>query len=172
MRRKELRAARHSRDDLTGEHKWGDAGQLIVAVFFAIVWLADTFYFEYTTFLNDIVPNSIRTPVGILFLILSGYLAKTTLSIVFGEVREVPAVIRKGVYNRIRHPMYLSEILLYLGLLIISMSLAAAVVWLVAIGFLYLICRYEERLLLNRFGEEYRSYIREVPMWLPRLRKR
>jgi protein-S-isoprenylcysteine O-methyltransferase Ste14 len=68
--------------------------------------------------------------------------------------------------------VYLSEILLYLGLLLLSISLAAAVVWIIAIGFLHYISRYEERLLLARFGREYELYMREVPMWIPRFRKR
>jgi len=91
---------------------------------------------------------------------------------VFGEQRENPTVIRKGVFGVIRHPMYLSEIILYLGLLIMSMSLAATVVWVIAIGFLYYISKYEERLLITRFGEDYERYMREVPMWFPRLWKR
>jgi protein-S-isoprenylcysteine O-methyltransferase Ste14 len=105
-------------------------------------------------------------------LVLSGYLARTGLSIVFGEERKKPGVIRERVFNIVRHPVYLSEILLYLGLLMLSISLAAAIVWVVAIGFLHYISRYEERLLLARFGEEYELYMREVPMWIPRLRKR
>ncbi len=47
-----------------------------------------------------------------------------------------------------------------------------AAMWVIAIGFLHYISRYEERLLLVRFGEEYEQYIQEVPMWIPRLRKR
>ena len=161
----------HDRDDLTGEHKIGDAGQAAFAILFFIVWLGDTFVFKYTTFLNTVVPNIIRAPVGIILIIISGYLAKTTLSIVFGEVREVPSVIRKGAYNYSRHPMYFSELLLYFGLLIISTSLAAAVVLIMAIGFLYYLCRHEEKLLLDRFGDDYRAYMQEVPMWIPRLRR-
>ena len=162
----------HDRDDMTGEHKFGDAGQAGFAILFFVVWISDTFCFRYTTFLNDLVPNVIRAPIGIILLIISGYLAKTTLLQVFGEVREVPCVIRTGFYNYSRHPMYFSEVLLYLGLLIISISLAAAVVWILTIGFLYYLCRHEEKLLLDRFGDEYRIYIQEVPMWIPRFRRK
>jgi len=81
-------------------------------------------------------------------------------------------VIRKSVFNVVRHPVYLSEILLYLVLLTLSISLAAGAVWIVAIGFLHYISRYEEKLLLSRFGEEYELYMQEVPMWIPRLRKK
>ncbi len=166
------RKAQQQRSDLTGEHTVGDAGQIVVACLFAATWILDTFFLQYTTFLNHHVPPGIRIPLGVILLALSGYLAKTGLSIVFGEKREQPGVIKKGVFNVVRHPIYLSEILLYLGLLMLSISLAAAVVWVIAIGFLHYISRHEERLLLARFGEDYEQYMREVPMWIPRLRKK
>lgn len=166
------RKPQQQRSDLAGEHAVGDAGQIVLACLFAATWMADTFFLQYTTFLNHYVPLGIRIPLGVVLLILSGYLASTGLSIVFGEKREEPGVIRKGVFNVVRHPIYLSEILLYLGFLMLSISLAAAFVWVIAILFLHYISRYEERLLLARFGEEYEQYMREVPMWVPRLRKR
>lgn len=143
----------------------------MLACLFAAMWITDTFFFQYSTFLNQYVPLGVRIPFGVVLLVLPGYLAKTGLSIVFGEERETLGVIRKSVFNVVRHPVYLSEILLYLGLLMLSISLAAAVVWIIAIRFLHYISRYEERLLLARFGEEYELYMREVPMWIPRLRK-
>ena len=164
--------AQQQRDDLTGEHALGDAGQIVLALLFAAIWIADTFFFKYTTFLNQYVPLGVRILSGAALLVLSGYLAKTSLSIVFGEERETPGVIRKSVFGVVRHPVYLSEILLYLGLLMLSISLAAAVVWVIAIGFLHYISRYEERMLLVRFGEDYENYMREVPIWFPRIRKR
>jgi len=160
------------RDDLTGEHPFGDAGQIILACLFAATWIADTFFFMFTTFLNQYVPLGIRIPSVVVLLVLSCYLARTGLSVVFGEKRGKPVVIRKSVFNVVRHPVYLSEILLYLGLLMLSISLAASIVWVIAIGFLHCISRHEERLLLARFGEEYEQYIRQVPMWIPRFRKR
>ncbi len=166
------RADRGTRDDLTGEHTLSDAGQIVFACLFAIVWVADTFFLRYGTFLNGQVPLVMRIPPAVLVMILSGYLARSGLSVVFGEVRENPGVIRKSVFGIVRHPVYLSEILLYLSLLLLSMSLPAAVVWVVAIAFLHCISRHEEKLLLARFGAEYERYMREVPMWIPRIRKR
>jgi len=157
------------RDDLTGEHAWGDTGQAIIAVLFALVWIADSFSLHWTTFLNGAISSWVRVPLGLVCLIAAAYLARKTMSIVFGEVRAVPHVIRKGPYAYTRHPMYSSELLLYLGLLLLSLSLAAAVVFLIAIGFLYYLCRHEEKLLLGRFGDEYAQYMEQVGMWLPRL---
>jgi protein-S-isoprenylcysteine O-methyltransferase Ste14 len=167
------RHKRHAHwEHLTGEHRLGDAGQLLLAVVFFLVWIADTFFRRWTTFLNAYVPLWIRIPVAAGLLVLAGWMAWTGLSIVFGEEREEQTVIRKSVFGVVRHPIYLSEILLYLGFLILSLSLVAGVVWLVAFGFLHAISRYEERLLLARFGEEYERYKRDVPMWVPRLRRK
>ena len=162
------RKSHHGRDDLTGEHAFGDTGQMILLGLFAVVWVADTFFLRRTTFLNQYVPLFARIIAGGVLIVLSGWLAKTTMGIVFGEVRDVPGVIRAGVYNVVRHPMYLSEIILYLACLIMSMSLAAVTVWVVAITFLVAISRYEEKLLIKRFGDDYRAYIRDVPMMIPR----
>ena len=162
------RVHRH-RDDLTGEHILSDAGQVIFACLFAAAWIADTFFLRYTTFLNAYVPLAARIPLAAVLLVLSGYLARTGLSIVFGQEPEKPGVIRKSVFGVVRHPIYLSEILLYFGLLVLSISLIAAGVWLAAIVFLHYISRYEERLLRARFGEEYEQYMRDVPMWVPRI---
>lgn len=158
----------HGRQDLAGEHRTGDAGQLILGIIFLAVWLADSFFLEFTTFLNGIVPENIRNIAGIIVLLLAGYLSMAGLRTVFGEVRAKPEVIRKGVFGVVRHPVYLGEILLYLGLLLFSMSLAAAIIWVIIIVFLYYISRYEERILLDFFGDEYRTYMDEVPMFVPR----
>jgi protein-S-isoprenylcysteine O-methyltransferase Ste14 len=171
-RKQTYREQQKERDDLAGEHKVSDAGQIILACLFAAIWIPDTFFLKYTTILNNYVPLGIRIPFGVVLLGLSGYLARTGLSIVFNEKREKPGVIRKSVFNVVRHPIYLSEILLYIGFLILSISLAAVSVLLIAIVFLDYISRYEERLLLTRFGEEYKEYMQEVPMWIPRLWKR
>ena len=157
------------RPDLIGEHKIGDAGQALFAILFGSVYVADSFFFNFSTCLNEIVPNIIRVPAGILVLILSGYFSMTGLKIVFDEVREKPEVIRKSVFGIVRHPIYMGEILLYLGLLLFSISIASAVIWLLAIVFLHYISRYEEKILLDYFGEEYKIYMQEVPMWVPKI---
>jgi len=159
----------HHRDDLTGEHAIGDAGQAILACLFFIVWIADTFFLKYTVFLNEYILIWIRILLAVVLIGVSGYLAYKGLAIVFGERRKVPGVIRKGVFGVVRHPIYLSEIMLYLAFIALSISLAAVMIWVIAVVFLHHISRYEERMLLQRFGEDYRQYMKDVPMWLPRL---
>jgi protein-S-isoprenylcysteine O-methyltransferase Ste14 len=165
-------AVQRHRDDLTGEHKLGDAGQLIIAFLFLVVWILDSFFFKYTAFLNDYIPLAAQIPLGVIFLALALYMARAGMNIVFNEVPETPGVIRKGVFGLVRHPIYNSEILFYLGLLLLRTSLAALVIWIIGIVFLHYISKYEEKLLLARFGDDYRQYMRDVPMYFPRLRRR
>lgn len=165
-----MKTGKHKeRPDLIGEHKIGDAGQALFALLFGSVYVADSFVFGFSTWLNEVVPNIIRVSAGTVVLIVSGLLSFRGMRIVFNEVREKPEVIRKGVFSIVRHPVYLGEILLYLGLLFFSLSVASMIVWLFAIIFLYYISRYEEKILLEHFGEEYRSYMEEVPMWIPKI---
>jgi protein-S-isoprenylcysteine O-methyltransferase Ste14 len=160
------------REDLIGENHFSDIGQIIFAIIFLGVWIVDTFFFNFSTFPNRYLLLIIRVPFGLTLMVVSGYLARTGVSIVFGEKRGKPSVIRKSVFGIVRHPMYFSEVLLYLGFLMFSVSLSAAVVWVFAVVFLYYISRYEEKLLLSNFGDEYKRYMNEVPMWIPRIRKK
>ena len=159
----------HDREDLAGEHKFGDAGQLILLLIFLIVWIGDSFILEYSTFLNNYIPAFVIIIVSALFLITSGYISWRGLKIVFGEKREKPSVIRKGVFNKVRHPIYLGSILLYLGLTITSCSIFSLIISMFIIAFYYYISKYEEEILLKKYGINYENYIKEVPMWFPKI---
>ncbi|MBN1575989.1 MAG: isoprenylcysteine carboxylmethyltransferase family protein [Chitinispirillaceae bacterium] len=160
------------RHDLAGEHPAGDGGQIVFAVLFFSIWIADSFFFRFTTQLNEIVSPWIRHIGGILILCVAGYCSFSGLRIVFGEIRETPSVIRKGVFNAVRHPVYLGEILLYQGACVISMSLVSYSIALVAATFLFYLARFEETMLLRRFEDDYRRYMREVGMFVPRVGRR
>lgn len=58
------------------EHPFGDTGQILFFCLFAATWIADTFFFKYTTLLDGHIPLVARLPLAVLLLIGSGYLAK------------------------------------------------------------------------------------------------
>ena len=156
-----------NRPDLTGEHRLGDTGQLILLFLFLGVWISDAFWLHYSKPLFENTPTLIRMSGSALILFLGTFLARKSLNIVFGEVRETPGVITKGPFGKMRHPVYVSSILLYAGLLFIQTTLASILVFAIVIVFYYLISRHEEQLLLNRFGQDYANYMKQVPMWIP-----
>lgn len=162
----------HDRADLAGEYRFGDIGQIILLVMFLAVWILDSFIFKDSTFLGPYISIFIRVPCAVILLFLAGYLAKKGLDTVFGERRGTPGVVGSGVFGLIRHPIYLGSILFYLGLLFLTLSLFAAIVWLVIIGFYHYLALYEEKLLLAKFGTAYEEYMKHVPMWIPRIGRR
>ncbi len=162
-----LRKSHKHRDDLTGEYAFGDMGQLILLVVFLVVWIADSFVFEYSTFLTQYLFSYIRVPIALIVLVISGLLAWAGLKIIFGETREEPQIITTGVFSIVRHPIYLGSILLYLGLILLTLSLLSVLVWILIIAFYYMISRYEEKLLTQRFESAYEDYKKKVPMLLP-----
>jgi len=162
-----LRKSHQHRGDLTGEHALSDIGQLILLVIFLVVWVADSFVFKYSTFLTQYVSNYIRVPIALIILVISGLLAWAGLKIVFGETREEPQIITTGVFSIVRHPIYLGSILLYIGLILLTLSLLSVLVWILIIVFYYMISRYEERLLTQRFGLVYEEYKKKIPMLFP-----
>ena len=164
---------RHAgREDLAGEHRIGDLGQLILLLIFLGIWITDTFFLKFSVILANPISLIIRIPVGIGILMIAGWSARSGLNVVFGEARQEPRVIREGVFSIVRHPIYLGAILVYLSLLVFSFSIAAVLIWVVIIGFYYSLCRYEEKLLTAKFGDDYTTYMREVPMLLPRFRRK
>lgn len=162
-----LRKSHQHRGDLTGEHAFSDMGQLIFLIIFLIVWITDSFIFEYSTFLTQYISNYIRVPIVLIILTIYGLLAGFGLNTVFGKTRKEPQVITTGVFSIVCHPIYLGSILLYLGFILLSLSLLSVLVWFIIIIFYYTISRYEEKLLTQSFGSAYEEYKKKVPMLLP-----
>ena len=157
----------YGNEKLVKNQRLTDIGQLVIFILFMALWIPDIF-FGYSNFLNQCLPFAVRLPIGIVLLILAIYTAGTGLYIVFGKDAR-NRVVRKGVFRFVRHPIYLGEITLYFSLLLINLSLAATGVWVVGTIFLHWISRNEEKQLLENYGKEYEEYMKEVPMWLPRM---
>jgi protein-S-isoprenylcysteine O-methyltransferase Ste14 len=164
-------AGHHGREDLAGEHRWGDAGQLILLLVFLGIWIADSFFLHWTTSPARYVPVWVRLPAALAVFVLAWELARRGLRVVFGEVRERPAVVCEGVFARVRHPVYLGAILLYVGFVLATLSIASLAFLTVIVLFYHFISRHEEGLLLAKFGPEYEAYQQRVPMWIPRMKR-
>ena len=87
-----------------------------------------------------------------------------------GRNRRVYAskLVRGGVFNHCRNPMYLGNILISAGLALIVNSLAFYLVLLAVVAAYVCIVAAEEDFLQRRFGDEYADYQRHVHRWWPR----
>lgn len=81
-------------------------------------------------------------------------------------------LVTQGVYSLVRNPLYLGALLILLGESLFFGSLAilvyALLLWLC---FHIFILFYEEPALSRKFGDAYGEYCKEVPRWLPKIRK-
>ena len=84
------------------------------------------------------------------------------------EIRESHQIVRAGVYRRIRHPMYASFWLWALAQAFLLPNALAALSGLVAIAILFFTrIDYEEHMLTEAFGDDYRAYMRETKRIIP-----
>jgi protein-S-isoprenylcysteine O-methyltransferase Ste14 len=158
-----------SKHGLAGEHPLTDSGQMVLFALFLATWIADSFLLRYTVFLALRVPASIRYPLGAATSIAANLLALRAHKSVFGQHGREPGVISTGAFAFVRHPMYLGSWLFCVGLVLMTISVTAAVVCLGMLLFYYLVARHEEQLLVAKFGPKYRSYQARVGMFFPRL---
>ncbi len=157
------------REDLPGEHPSGDTVQLILLFLFLSVWITDSFFLRFSTFLCSWIGLAVRIPAAVLLLACWVYMSIKGLTTVFGTVRETPHVIDTGIFKIVRHPIYLASILFYLGLFALTLSLLSGSLIPFIAAYYHFLARYEERLLISRFGEAYMDYMKDVPMWIPRI---
>ena len=82
-------------------------------------------------------------------------------------------LIDTGPFALVRNPLYIGNIALWVGFAIAArlVWLAAAIVVILALEY-HAIVRWEERLLEERRGEEYREYCARVPRWWPAVNRR
>ena len=156
------------REDLVGEHPFGDAGQIILLIVFLILWVLDSFVFRFSTFLAGSAPLTIRLLLAGIIFAVGFYLGTKSMRIVFSEKQDSPRVIKKEIYSFMRHPMYMAMILFYVALILTTMSLLSLALGILIFTFYNFIADYEEKLLEKKLGQDYREYKKEVPRWFPR----
>jgi protein-S-isoprenylcysteine O-methyltransferase Ste14 len=122
-------------------------------------------------------PTVISMMVGVLLVVLGelmrfwGVAYAGSLTRVTGSVG-APEVIVTGPFAYVRNPLYVGNILTYVGIGVMSNALfpwlvCAAVVWF-AFQY-YQIILEEEEFLINEFGAEYVEYKKNVPRFIPRV---
>lgn len=89
------------------------------------------------------------------------------------EIRDKHELITSGVYGRMRHPMYTAIFLICIGQALLLENWLAGLAGLVAFTALYLLrVEREEKMMVEHFGETYRSYAARTPRLIPSLKPR
>lgn len=101
---------------------------------------------------------------------VAGYSQKGTS--IRGRRFQVTKLVTTGLYARIRHPLYLANFLIGLGICVII-----GIAWVFVIYLAYFFIQYipiliaEEKSLHTQFKEEYEAYALRVPRFIPKFRR-
>jgi protein-S-isoprenylcysteine O-methyltransferase Ste14 len=154
--------------DKNGEHPLGDVGQLILFLVFLAVWIADTFFLQWSTFLAAYVPLAVRLALLGLALVLTALLFKSAGTLLRHHQRQ-DRVFETGAFRYVRHPLYLGILCFNLGLAAATLSLISLALLACIFIFYNYIASYEEKLMVAWFGEAYTNYKARTAKWIPKI---
>ena len=97
--------------------------------------------------------------VGLMLVGLAVWWAgKITLGDAWAVKAKAKKLVKKGIYSKIRHPLYLGFSLVILGWAVFIPCLFWAIAVVIAIIILVMRARKEEKVLLKKFGKKYKKY--------------
>ena len=84
------------------------------------------------------------------------------------EIREKHQLVDRGIYRRVRHPMYLALLLYSIGQALVLPNWVAGPAYIVAFGtLLALRIGPEERMMREEFGKDYEAYMARTRRLVP-----
>ena len=145
-----------------------DGFQLVYAILYLLTWLVDSFFLKVSTSLADEVPVLIRIVLFVIVMIPAFILFRLSHEVIFGEDGKPPnKVVDSGIFGRLRHPMYLGALLVYLAFFLTTLSIICLILMVVIVIIYDRAASYEEKQLIKLFGEEYLQYKTRVKKWIP-----
>ena len=108
--------------------------------------------------------------IGSCALVIGAYLGikgVMDMGLKTAETHRPEEITRTGIYGRIRHPQYTGAVFSHLGVTFLLSAWFSLLVTLPIIAVNYILCWKEEQELAREFGEDYRAYQKDVPMFLP-----
>jgi protein-S-isoprenylcysteine O-methyltransferase Ste14 len=142
--------------------------QLASAILFLIIWILDSFVFQFSTFLAKYVPFVIRIALFLILETLAMVLIFYSGHTLFHKPEDPSKLVATGIFKHVRHPIYLGVFLIYIGFILITLSLISIPIWIIIIVLYDKMATFEERDLERIFGDEYVDYKKKVPKWIPK----
>jgi protein-S-isoprenylcysteine O-methyltransferase Ste14 len=127
-------------------------------------WVDIAVYLIYLALFGLAIVTGPRSTLWYVALCLSAvcaviwFVARWQLGDAFSVAPEARQLVTRGLYSRIRHPIYVFGTLAFLFLVLALMGWFALVIWLVVILIQVRRARREERVLAEIFGDEYTTY--------------
>ena len=80
-------------------------------------------------------------------------------------------LVTTGIYAHVRNPQYLGMLLLTLGMNVQWLTILSLLLWPLLVILYYRLAREEAKEMEEKFGEKFRKYEQNVPLFIPHLRK-
>lgn len=85
----------------------------------------------------------------------------------FKKEEEKTPLVTSGLQAKVRHPLYLGTLIVFIGIFFITPTLNYLVFFFFTILYLVIGIRLEEKKLINIYGEEYKKYKESTPAIFP-----
>jgi len=81
------------------------------------------------------------------------------------DFTETTTIIKEGLYGRVRQPMSLGLAIWSIAFILVFQSLPASVLCIISLLCFWMAARKESDYNIRKFGDEYKDYMKKVPMW-------
>ena len=104
-----------------------------------------------------------------IYFVYAGYILLKKIGKPTANFENTSTLVKTGLYNYIRHPLYLSLFLFGTGVMMKDPGNVQLLLGTVNIIAVYITARIEEREMIARFGNDYKEYMKETKMFIPYL---
>lgn len=140
---------------------------ILVGINFFILIVTGIIFLRKEIKIWDCIFISIGIILTIIFIVL--LILTHRIEQIHMKPENVDKLVTVGPYSILRHPNYAGIIYMNIACLLLFRSFWLLPIIIVFIGFWFLEARYEERILINKFGKAYKEYMIYTGMFLPKL---
>lgn len=112
----------------------------------------------------------IALPFIAVFGIIENFAVKS-VSMKTATTHAVEKLCITGIYSVIRHPQHLGQLFLYIGMTVLFSGTYSLYFFPFYVIIILILSKKEEKELIREFGDQYKDYMKKVPMLIPGLRK-
>ncbi|MHA1670594.1 MAG: methyltransferase family protein [Promethearchaeota archaeon] len=145
---------------------------VLLPIIFMVIWILDTNIFRISTILDNYFPFILRLIFFIVILIIAFSFIQISHKTLFKSHEPPTTLIDEGILGRTRNPMYFGILLIYVACIFLSISLISIGIFLLIFLIYNKMAIFEEKILEEKFGNEFRDYKKRVSRWFPKITKK
>ncbi|MBN1682158.1 isoprenylcysteine carboxylmethyltransferase family protein [Candidatus Bathyarchaeota archaeon] len=152
---------------LGDEYPKSDEIQVVMLIFFLLIWGLDSFWLNFST-VQLLIPSYILIFFGFMMFIVSAYMMNESHKLVIDP--EQHSFVDYSVFSWVRHPMYLGSVLIYFSFSLVTLSIVSLVLSVIYFIIYDRFADYEEKELIKLLNGVYLEYMKKVHRWIPFLK--